>query len=215
MKKESGLKNEIITGGKTYCSESAYSHESLLPLCPIPIRTLYSAAHLRLAFRLFHRQPTHHRLTRRRYFRARAPSPVSSLDALRRPWVSRSSASLITWASSQVQEGAYAPLLHAWRLPVLRRVEQGDVLGSGVLLPALRAELAFGVRMVRCSRFCFASDVLPVFGSRRDRDGLQPCLGKEAATGEEVDKGLGTVHLLHCKWAGKLWSFGVSDGSDD
>ena len=68
-------KKEIKTRGKTYSSESAHSHESFLPLRPIPIQALYCVAHFRLALRLLHRQPTHHHLTRRRYLRARADFP--------------------------------------------------------------------------------------------------------------------------------------------
>ena len=60
------------------------------------------------------------------------------------------------WASSRVQEGAYTPLLHAWRLLRLEKVEQDDVFGLARLLPALRAELAFSVERVRRSRFCIA-----------------------------------------------------------
>lgn len=41
------------------------SHESLVPLHPIPIQALYNIAHLRLVLRLLHHRPTHHRLTRR------------------------------------------------------------------------------------------------------------------------------------------------------
>jgi len=30
------------------------------------------------------------------------------------------------------------------------------------------------------------------------------------AAGGEVDEELSTIHLLHCKWADKLWSLGVT-----